>query len=143
MTTPNLQSNEAPPFVTKADFEDFLASYKTDLEAFATKTDLEAFATKTDLEAFATKTDLEAFATKTDLEAFATKTDLEAFATKTDLEAFATKISKTLLDALAADKEDRLNIQTMADSRMDVLESLLNSIRPSIRYDDSEESCMF
>jgi hypothetical protein len=141
MTPPNLQSNEATPFVTKAVFEDFLASYKTDLEAI--KTDLEACATKTDLEAFATKTDLEAFATKTDLEAFATKTDLEAFATKTDLEAFATKISKTLLDALAADKEDRLNIKVMADSRMDVLESLLNSIRPSIRYDDSEESCMF
>ena len=134
MTTTNPQSDEAPPFVTKADFEDFLASYKTDLEAFATKTDLEAFATKTDLEAFATKTDLEAFATKT---------DLEAFATKTDLEAFATKISKTLLDALAADKEDRLNIKVMADSRMDVLESILNSIRPPIRYDDSEESCMF
>ena len=125
MTTTNPQSDEAPPFVTKADFEDFLASYKTDLEAFATKTDLEAFATKTDLEAFATKT------------------DLEAFATKTDLEAFATKISKTLLDALAADKEDRLNIKVMADSRMDVLESILNSIRPPIRYDDSEESCMF
>jgi hypothetical protein len=92
MTTPNPKSNEATPFVTKADFEDFLASYKTDLDAI-----------------------------------------------KTDLEAFATKISKTLLDALAADKEDRLNMKVMADSRMDVLESILNSIRPPIRYDDSEE----
>jgi hypothetical protein len=138
MTTPNLKSNDASPFLTKAVFEDFLASYKTDLEALATKTDLKALATKTDFEALATKTDLKALATKTDFEALATKADLKALATKADLEAFATKISKTFLDALAADKEDRLNSDVMFVSRMDAFENQLNMLRTT-RYEDSDD----
>ena len=100
MSTTNLKTNEATPFVTKADFEDFLASYKTDLDAI--------------------------------------KTDLEACATKTDLEAFATKISKTLLDALAADKEDRFNSDVMLVLRMEAFENQLNSLRTT-RYEDSDD----
>ena len=38
-------------FVTKADFEDFVAKNKIAHEAFATKADLEAFATKADIDA--------------------------------------------------------------------------------------------
>jgi hypothetical protein len=115
MTT-NLKSNEASPFVTKADFEDFLASYKTDLEAFATKTDLEAFATKAEFEDFLTSY----------------KTD-----TKTLLDALAANKAE-ILNAMVKDKEERINFNTMIISRMDAFENQLNNMRPS-RYDESDD----